>query len=243
MKVIDVEVMTSELFGAGGYVQLRRLQVRNRREDGSSSPAYALDAVERPGRTDAVVVLAFERSGAAQRRGRSCEAAATSERTGAGVRVLLRRGLRPVPRLGRGGEPTREGVALPVETIEAVAGLLEPHDVGEAGLCRRAAEELLEETGLHVDGSQVRRLGPAVLLSPGVMAERIYPCCVEAPLAGHGAGAGDGSLLEEGGGGLCLLLAEALERCRRGLIADAKTELALRRLAEQLDAEARVDEV
>jgi ADP-ribose pyrophosphatase len=69
------------------------------------------------------------------------------------------------------------------------------------------------------------------------MAEQIWFCEVEAPLDARARElAGDGSCLEEGGAALVLPLAEALARCRRGEIADAKTEVALRRLAERLAA-------
>jgi len=89
MKVIDLELADCELYGDGGFSRLRRCRVRNVLEDGSRSPTYLLDMVERPGRADAVAVL-------------PCEPADP-------VRVLLRRGLRPALRLARSGQPTREG--------------------------------------------------------------------------------------------------------------------------------------
>ena len=217
--IVDVEVLSSQLFGEGGFVQLRRMQVRNVRSDGSRSPSYALDALERPGGADAVVVLAYQRSGEERR-----------------ASVLLRRGLRPVARLGRGGEPTRDGATPRIEVIEAVAGILEAGDAGEEGLRRRAAKELEEEVGLPVPAGRIFALGAPLFISVGVMAERLYFCAVEAALDAHGPGAGDGSLLEEGGGGLVFDLEEALQRCVRGELGDAKTEVALRRLADHLTA-------
>jgi ADP-ribose pyrophosphatase len=211
--VVEVEVLAGELHGAGGFAQLRRLTVRNRRADGSASVPYALDLLERPGRADAVVVLPFERGAGA-------------------VRVLLREGLRPVPRLGRAGQPRRAGTPAPWRMIEAVAGILEAEDeAGEAGLRRRAALELEEEVGLAVDPDRVVIAGPPVLISAGMMAEEIFFCEVEAELDRLEASAGDGSCLEEGGEPVLLSLDEALARCGSGEIHDAKTELALRRLA------------
>jgi ADP-ribose pyrophosphatase len=214
MKIIDVEILRSQVFGDGGFARLRRFEVRNVREDGSRSAAYHLDAVERPAGADAVVVLAYE-----------------GERD---ARVLLRRGLRPVARWGRSGQPTREGTVPPLFMLEAVAGVLEPGDVGDAGLRRRAAAELREETGLAVSPEEVKPLGPPVFISLGLMAERLYFCRVEVPLRLTAKAAGDGTLLEEGGAAEVYALGEALELCRTGRIEDAKTEVALRRLAEHL---------
>jgi ADP-ribose pyrophosphatase len=224
MRVIDVEILESELLGDGGFVRLRRCVARNVHEDGSRSPRYALDLVERPRGIDAVTVLAYERSPALSGGG--------GRRP---VRVLLHRGLRPAPRLGRAGEPPREGTLPPLEHVEAVAGLLEAGvDPGEEGLRRRAAEELLEETGLRVDPGAVAPLGPPALGIAGLMAEKIYFAGVETDLGELVDPRGDGSLLEEGSSALVLDLEEALSRCRSGEIADAKTEVALRRLAELL---------
>jgi len=221
--IVEVEVLSTELLGAGGFVELRRMQVRNLRQDGSRSRPYTLDAVLRPAGADAVVVVAYELDRPAR----------------SGARVLLRRGLRPVARLGRGGQPTREGTTPPVEVIEAVAGILEVGDVGEAGLRRRAALELEEEAGLRVEAGAIHPLGEPLFISIGIMAERLYFCAVETALRGHGPGAGDGSLLEEGGGGVSFALEEALRLCRAGAIADAKTELILRRLADHLTEASR----
>lgn len=220
--VVEVEVIGSELYGEGGFVQLRRSRVRNRRRDGSETPPYSLDMVERPGRVDALAVLAYEQGPR-------------------GPRVLLRLGLRPVARLGRAGQPTREGHEPEIHLVEVVAGILEAEDHGLPGLKERAVEELLEETGVSVAPAQIETGGPPVFISAGIMAERIYFCFVETPLDAAGLGAGDGSPLEEGSIGVVLPLAEALRRCREGEIQDAKTEVALRRLAESLEERAAIE--
>jgi ADP-ribose pyrophosphatase len=217
MKVIDLEVAHCQLWGEGGFSQLRRCRVRNLRADGSHSRTYLLDLVERPGRTDAVAVLPYER------------------RPGMPERVLLRRGLRPALRLGRAGQPTREGETPSLMHLETVAGILEPGDLGEEGLRRRAAAELLEEAGIEVSPSEIHALGPPVFLSPGLMAERIYFSCVEVALDRRGEPTGDGSQLEEGGEVVIWELDRALDLCSAGGIQDVKAEVALRRLREHLN--------
>ena len=103
------------------------------------------------------------------------------------------------------------------------------------GLRHRAALELLEEVGLRVTPERIEPLGPPVFLSPGLSAERIYYCCVEAPLGALEPAEGDGSLLEEGGEAVLYDdLEQAVAACRAGEIMDAKTELGLRRLEERL---------
>ncbi len=164
MNIVDVRILTSQVVGAGGFVQLRRLKVQNLRRDGSWSAPYTLDMVERPGRCDAVTVVAYDQDPVGQ------------------TRVLLRRGIRPVLRLGRAGQPTREGKEPAIENIEAVAGILEPEDQGEAGLWRRAIQEIEEETGIVADVATVEMLGPPVYALSGLMAERSYFCRVPVAL-------------------------------------------------------------
>ncbi len=219
MKIIDVEVCSQQLHGSGGFVQLRRMKVRNIRDDGSKSPVYTLDAVERPCGIDAVAVLPYHRPAQGS------------------PLVLLRRGLRPCPRLGRAGQPTRDGQRPALMFLEVVAGVIEQEDKGEEGLRRRATLELAEEAGLEVVPDQVEALGPPLYLSFGAMAERAYFCKVATDLedlGDLGEPEGDGSLLEEGGEGIVLSLTEALDRCAAGEIQDIKTEVALRRLADEL---------
>ena len=216
MKVTDLEVIGCDVHADGGFARLRRCSVRNVREDGSRSEVYRLDMLERPVGADAVLVLAHQ------------------QREGGGHRVLLRRGLRPAPRLGRAGEATREGEIPPLMNLEVVAGVLEAHDQGDEGLRRRAAEELLEEAGLRVEPAAVHPLGPPVYNSLGIMAERLYFCAVEADLTRLEPPPGDGTPLEEGSTPEVYSLREALSMCERGEIQDGKTELALRRLAARV---------
>jgi len=68
------------------------------------------------------------------------------------------------------------------------------------------------------------------------MAEQLHFCAVEAPIDRRGTAAGDGSAMEEGSAAVTVGLVEALSACAEGVIADLKTECALRRLAARLVA-------
>src|SRR5687768_11172318 len=82
----------------GGFLGIRRLRLRNRREDGSLSEPYVCDFIVRPMGLDAVVVVVWHRGPR-------------------GVEVLVRDGLRPALAVGR---PDGRGLFL----TELVAGIL-----------------------------------------------------------------------------------------------------------------------
>jgi ADP-ribose pyrophosphatase len=202
-----------------GFLHVRRRRLRNRYADGTTSREYPCDVVERPG-FDAVAVLAYER-------------------TATGAQVLLRRCLRPAVYFRQGRQPPLPGDRPRLFVWEAVAGVLEPGDVGEAGLVHRAAEELREEAGLVVSPDAIVSLGAAFFPSPGILSERIYTFAVETRLDARGAEhelEGDGSPLEDRPLVRVLPLDEALAACGRGELEDAKTEIALWRLASRLGA-------
>jgi hypothetical protein len=77
-------------------------------------------------------------------------------------------------------------------------------------------------------------LGGESFASPGTSDEKLRFCCAPAPLAQGSAGAGDGSVMEEGARLVSLELGEAIAACRSGAIPDMKTELGLLRLADHL---------
>jgi ADP-ribose pyrophosphatase len=217
MHIRRVEVLSDEIVGGGGFLAVRRVWLVNQREDGSRSAPYLCDFVVRPKGVDAVVVGVYTRAG---------------DR----VRVLLRDGLRLPLALGRRAEE------LPVPDAkrylffrEVVAGIIEDDDRGEAGIRRRAALEVEEEAGHVVDAARVRLLGAGVFPSPGAMAEKFWLAAVEIddPNAGAPA-AGDGSAMEEGAALVWMDLDEAIAACVRGELEDAKTELVLRRLRDEL---------
>jgi ADP-ribose pyrophosphatase len=219
--VTDFEVESDGLHGAeSGFLQIRRVRLRNIRADGSRSAAYVCDFVQRPKGLDAVVVALWHRDAAGR------------------VHVLLRCGLRPALVLGRDPEaaPIPETAEDPY-VVEVVAGIVERQDRGRGGVLRRAAIEVAEEAGYDVDPDAVEFLGAGVFPSPGSMPEKFWLTVVE--IADREAGQpprGDGSPMEEGGRILWMPLEAAIEACVAGDIQDAKTELCLRRLRDRLDA-------
>jgi ADP-ribose pyrophosphatase len=203
-----------------GFLRLKRLRARNRRADGSTSREYPIDVIDRP-TLDAVAVCLYAR-------------------TARGVVVLTRRGLRPAAHFRRGKVAVLpEPEYLLVE--ELVAGVLEPGEVGLDALRRRGADEVREEAGLEVAPERLEPLGGPFFPLPGIVSEKIHLLAAEVPppaTTGRHAAPheGDGSPLEEGAVLEWRELGAAIAACERGEIEDAKTEIALRRLASRLEA-------
>lgn len=192
-----------------GFLHVRRLKVKNRRADGSASPTYRVDVVDRP-RLDAVAVLVWRRGAA-------------------GPEFLTRQNLRPAAYFRRDKVPTVPDGKSHLFCEEIVAGLLEDTDQGEAGLKHRAAEEVLEEAGFRVAADQVVLLGPPFFVAPGILSEKIFLAAVDVTGLAPEAAQGDGSPLEEGGA-VTWRTTEAMRAAfADGTIQDAKTELALSR--------------
>jgi ADP-ribose pyrophosphatase len=214
-EVVDYELLSVEDFGGDGYLRLRRVHIQNRHRDGSLSPRYFCEFVDRPRHgTDAVVVGLWHRDAAGQ------------------VQVLLRQGLRPALRFGRPPDrltvPDRAPFLL---FTEVVAGILEEEDHGEAGILKRAAIEAWEEAGLRIDPANIKRLGPPVFPTPGMAPECFFLVHAEVDPQSAAPPEGDGSPMEEGSRQRFVPLKEAIAMCDRGEISDAKTEILLRRLA------------
>ena len=220
-RVVEIEIVedrTARSRCDEGFLRLKRYRARNRREDGSRSAEYPIDVIDRPA-LDAVAVCLWARGPA-------------------GIEVLTRRGLRPAAFFRRGKKAVLpEGEYLLVE--ELVAGVLEPGEVGADALRRRAADEVREEAGLALAPDRFELLGGPFFMLPGIASEKIH--LVEAEVSrGDGPATwaapetGDGSPLEEGGELRWRGLTQAIQACERGEIEDAKTELALRRLASRL---------
>jgi ADP-ribose pyrophosphatase len=201
-----------------GFLRLKRLRARNRRADGSTSAVYPIDVIDRP-TLDAVGVCLFAR-------------------TPRGVEILTRRGLRPAAYFRRGKPAVLpEGEYLLVEEI--VAGVLEPGERGLDALRRRGADEVHEEAGIAVAPESLEPLGGPFFPLPGIVSEKIHLlACEVARPPGEGdydaPHEGDGSPLEEGAVLRWRELGAAIRACEAGEIEDAKTELALRRLAARL---------
>ncbi len=201
-----------------GFLRLKRLRAQNRHQDGSTSPEYKIDVVDRP-TLDAVSLVVWAR-------------------TARGVEVMTRHQLRPAAFFRRG-----RAAALPEPRYllveETVAGVLEPGELGVPSLKHRAAEEAREEAGLSIDPSAIRPLGGPFFPLPGIVMEKIHVFEVE---VARGPGPdvldaphqGDGSPLEEGAHLQWRMLVDAIRACDAGEIEDAKTELGFRRLAARL---------
>jgi ADP-ribose pyrophosphatase len=195
-----------------GFLELVRRRYRAHYPDGSVSQPFVYDEVDRKA-IDAVVIVAhFAREGARH--------------------VYLRSAMRP-PVFNR--DPARS----PMEEAgtgglwEVPAGLVEPDEQSEAGVQLSAARELHEELGFVVPAAALRPLGPSTFPTPGVIAERHFYFEVEVDPETRSEPGLDGSALERFGRVVSLALGEALGLCAAGAIEDAKTELALRRLAER----------
>lgn len=188
------------------YLQLTAYRVTR---DGADGRAGAYDVLGRKALDAAVVVPFFVREG-------TCF-------------VRLRTVVRP-PLALRGAPPA--GLPTPPSTLwEVPAGLIEPGEDAATG----AARELFEELAVHPES--IVPLGPPMCPAPAVLAELhvYFAAKITPPAEGEPwpEPAGDGSLYEENAQFATVSLADALEACRRGEVWDAKTELALRRLADQ----------
>lgn len=213
---MEYEIESDAIVGRdGGFLAIRRLHLRNRRDDGSRSERYLCDFVVRPYGLDAVVAVVWHR-------------------TPTGIAVLLRDGRRPTLWFGR--DPMQMTVPDPRRYdgfSELVAGILEAGDRGEAGLRTRAAAEIEEEAGVVVAAEAIELLGAGTFPSPGAMAEKFHFVAVEVDPRAQIPLAGDGTPMEEHATTRWLDLDSAIAACVRGELEDAKTELGLRRLRER----------
>ncbi len=193
---------SDEARAVGGFLDVRRLELSARYPDGTSSAPFPYDVAARAA-LDAVVIAACYLD--------------------QGVRhVYLRSAVRP-PCALRPVPPAHDG-----SLWELPAGLVEPGEEPAAS----AARELGEELGFAARPEDMRELGHWTFPAPGMIGERHLYFAVEVDPAARTLPTEDGSVLERGAAILAIPLGDALEHCRRGAIRDAKTELALRRLAE-----------
>jgi ADP-ribose pyrophosphatase len=211
-RVTEIEVVedfSSTARCDEGFLQLRRLRVRNRRADGSTSAVYRVDVIDRP-RLDAVAVLVWRRGEKA-------------------VEFLTRTQLRPAAYFRKEKTPPLPDGKSHLFCEEIVAGLLEPEDRGEAGLRDRAAAEVKEEAGFVVSPESIELLGPPFFVAPGILSEKIYLAAVEVTGKSSQTPSGDGSPLEDGGAIRWRSAGELEAAIAAGELQDAKTELALAR--------------
>ncbi len=193
-----------------GFLRLRRLECRNRRSDGSLSPAYRVDVVDRP-QLDAVAVVIYRRRGAQ-------------------IEVLTRQNLRPAAYFRVGKQPVLPDSQTHLQVEEIVAGVFEDSDQGEDGLRFRAALEVGEEAGIRVAPEEIQLLGGPFFVAPGIISEKIFLTAVDVTGKEQVEPPGDGSPLEEGSMLRWCDAGRLLEDCRTGRVQDAKTEIGLARL-------------
>ncbi len=202
--------VVAELEASVGFLTMRRFDLAVE-VDGERSKPFPYDIVERRALDAAVVAAHFVRDG---RRF-----------------VILRSALRPPlaldPAAARGERFEDSGVLW-----ELPAGLIE---VGERP-DEAAARELNEEIGTHLGADRIVSLGAAIIPVPAMIAERQWLFHVEIDPNELGEAKGDGSALERASVLAQVALVDALAMARAGQLPDAKTELALRRLAEQVSS-------
>lgn len=195
-----------------GYLRIKRRKMRARYRDGSESEEFKYDVVERWNQDAVAILLHFVRDG---------------ER-----HLILRSAVRPPLAL-------RDDLLADVAAIEGTergelweipAGLVEKDERTKEGLVMCAVRETEEEVALKIKSTDVRPLGGPFFPSAGIVGECIYLFEAEVDSGTRPEPVGDGAL-EKNAKVIEVSLARALEWCDRGLLPDAKTELAIRRFA------------
>ncbi len=196
-------------FDHGKAAWIRKYTVRHEYDNGEFSRPYRLDVVSHVG-IDAVGVVPYWRENGE-------------------TFIALLHSFRPALTL-REIEPSESPYL-----VEIVAGVMEKGEYGPEGVRHRAAEELLEEAGYISEETKIEILGSPFYVSPGVYTEKIWLCAAQVDPGARRSPRLDGSVMEEMISSFSLSLNEALDRSRSGRFADAKTEIALERLARHLN--------
>lgn len=206
---VELETISETRHGEGGFLVIRRTELVTITM-GARSAGFSYDAVDRRA-LDASVMVAHHRHAGS-------------------VCVWLRSSLRPPLALREGA--TSGAPPLSPVLWEVPAGLVEPGETPRAAAAREVAEEL----GFDVAETALLPLGAPSHPAPGFIAELHHFFHVEVDPTTRTEPAGDGTPVEAGAIVVCIPLDEALAACGRGHIRDEKTELALRRLADELGA-------
>ncbi len=212
---IRVDVLHERGLSAEGFLRVRHVALRNHYPDGTHSAPYEYFMVERR-LLDAVTLMLYRQ-------------------TAHGPEVVLRSQLRPPLAFRQQYDVPLAATGTGAVQWEVPAGLMEPGEIGEEGLFRRAAAEALEEVGYELAPSRFSMLGPATSLSPGLIAEKLFFVCAELREDDvHRDPEGDGHAVEEHSVSMFVPLHAALAAVEQELVHDIKTELALHRLAKKL---------
>jgi ADP-ribose pyrophosphatase len=212
---IELEIVEDLTPPGAGFLRLVRHRYRARYPDGTLSPPFVYDIVDRAA-VDAVVLVAHYLDERGARR------------------VFLRSCVRP-PVAGRdparSPHPERDP---PLGLLwELPAGLVEPTEQSPDGLLHAAQRELHEELGFEVAQGAFVELGASVFPVPAMIAERLYFFEVTVDASRRAEPVLDGSALERFGEVVALPVTDVLEQCRTGTLMDCKTELGVRRLIER----------
>ena len=197
------------------FLRLRRTELLNNVAESGPSAVYRYDFVERDALDAVVMVLWANVEGVFQ--------------------ICMRSSLRPA--LSFRGE-----YQLPIDTDpenvlwEVPAGLIEHDERGEAGIRRCAARETLEESGFVVEPQAFVPLGQPTYLCPGVIAEKLYYWAAQISPEERGTPTEDGSPVEANATVQMVALPVLMKALKEGVIRDAKTEVAIRRFAEMIEA-------
>lgn len=211
---IKLNKLEEESFGGDGFLVLKRTKVEAHYPDGNVSAPFHLDTVERKC-MDAVCIIAFYKE-----YGKPY--------------IYLRSAVRAAI-MFRDYVPSK----LPEDSFvgnlfELPAGLVEVDEVGVDGLRAAAARELWEEVGYQIDPKDFNFLGKRIFSTAGLAGERIFFLSIEVDPLKKQEPTLDGHALEEGANVVAIPLNEALEFIDRGYLADAKTEIGIRRFNSSL---------
>ncbi|MDP9149083.1 MAG: NUDIX hydrolase [Myxococcota bacterium] len=204
IRLVVTRDRSAEARASGGFLDVQRVDLVAYYPDGTHSDPFAYDIATRRALDAVVLVAHFVKEGVRH--------------------VFLRSAVRP-PCALRPIAPPHDGCLW-----ELPAGLVEKDEEPLAAAMR----ELGEELGFGAEGDALRPLGEWSFPAPGIIGERHIYYETEVDAATRAIPSEDGSALERGGAVVAVPLLDAMEHCRRGTIRDAKTEIALRRLAERL---------
>jgi len=218
VNVAVLEDRTSHTPSDQGFITVRRLTLEARFEDGRKSEPFRYDVVDRAAIDAVVIVLTATDLGHDE------------------PFVCLRTALRP-PIALRAGRALARPETPTALLWELPAGLIEPEqtsDLVRDAVRETAARECREETGYAVPSDRFTMLGPAVFLSPGLCAEKIYFVHAWVDRNDHRAVTST-EIVEQPSEIAWVPLGRALSLAEQGVIQDCKTELALRRLKDRLE--------
>lgn len=215
MKVRRVRVVEHRVgrIWEDGFFVHHGYRLQNEYEDGSLSREY--------------------RSEFFDRRGLDCVAIIPYRVTPGGVDIGILKAFRP-PLYFRSEKDTALKEAYYTEVYEAVAGSLEPGDIGEAAIRNRASLELAEEAGYSVASDYLIPLGSGFYPSHGQSTEKIYLYAADVSNAETCVPEGDGSVNEELNELLFFDMNTMLDMCREGVVEDPKVEIGVWRLSNVL---------